>query len=495
MEARRIQQATAQEARPVYTDGAAEMSPFGAEFHALIQSLIGGAGANPMLDLSLIPTATLAAPVEAKAEVVEEEPVEQEVEEEIEADVEAEVMTEGEEESASPEELIVAVETAAAAVAPVKAEVVEAVAEVVEVAEELATLKTDYTPQTLTPAAVDAVEVQPLLVQQQALNQEQVVKQAAPQQVVAAQQTELAKNEGPERQTLAQLAPEQLLPEAPVEAKPVEGPKVETKAPLSPFIRALNGDAGPEAAAALTDAASPQLAMTDGVAQSAQQSIHKNATGMAGAQTTLAELQLRSQSALAGSAESLTQSGNGKGSAEGIALLQAQTERGGASKGKAAATGLPRSDQEKILQQIREVMKKATMSADGNTMVVRLDPPELGNITVRVTQRDGQVFARVIPENPDVEQMLRQRAGEVTQALAAVGLKADHVQLSIGRERSESETFRFQEQHGSGGGNQTGEQGSSSSGSERGDRSDTSPRNKGPKSGLAADTAEVGWVA
>lgn len=440
-----------------------------------------------MLDLSMLPTATLAAPVEAKAEVVEEEPVEQEVEEEI----EAEVTTDGEEESASPEEVIVAVETAAAAVA-VKSEVVEEVAPVTE--QELVAAKTTYVPQALTPEAVDAVEVQPLVVQQQALTQEQVIKQAAPQQVVAAQQTELAKTDT-ERQTLAQLAPEQVLAETPVAAKPVEGPKVETKAPLSPFIRALNTDAEPEPAAALADAASPQLAMTDGVTESAKQSVHKNATGMAGAPTTLAELQLRSHSALAGSAESLTQGAGGKGSAEGIALLQAQTERGAASKGKGAATGLPRSDQEKILQQIRDVMKKATMSADGNTMVVRLDPPELGNITVRVTQRDGQVFARVIPENADVEQLLRQRAGEVTQALAAVGLKTDHVQLSIGRERSESETFRFQEQHGSGGGNQTGEQGSSSSGSERGDRPDTSPRNKGPKSGLAADTAEVGWVA
>ncbi len=487
MEARRIQQATAQEARPVYTDGAAEMSPFGAEFHALIQSLVGG-GANPMLDLNLIPVAPVAAPAKARAEVVEEQPVEQEVEEEVEADVTAD----SEEESARPEDTVIAAEAAAAA--PVKVEVVDEVAPVVE---EQVVAKTDYIPKPITPEAVDAAEVQPLLVQQQqALTQEQVIRQAAPQQQLVAAQAEAQETVDSERSTLADSAPLQPQLAATPTEKPVETTKVEPKAPLSPFIAARTAEADVDPAAALADAASPQLATTEGVTESAQQSIHKSATGIAGASTstTLAELQLRSQSALAGSSENQLQLGNSKGSAEGIALMQAQTERGAAPKGKGAATGLPRSDQEKILQQIRDVMKKATMSADGNTMVVRLDPPELGQVTVRVTQRDGQVFARVIPENPDVEQLLRQRAGEVTQALAAVGLKTDHVQLSIGRERSESETFRFQEQHGSGGGNQTGGQGSSSSGSERGS-SDTVPRNKGPKSGLAADTAEVGWVA
>ena len=507
MEARRINQATVQDARPMVSDTGSESSSFGAQFHALIQSLVGGTGSNPLLaNLDLIPAATLAAPVEAKPEISVEDEVEAEVEEEI----EAEVTAEGEDDTAETEEALVAAQVIAANAAPVQSEESAPLYEIAVEEQAPVLVMNEAVPEAElveTESGVEEQALKQLLVPQQQQQQQQTVTRETGVKTVAEQVTqveaEVANDQARERQTLADVETPAVVAQENADSDAATGPtlpksKNEIQSSQS-NAAARAADSEADLAKVLASSADAQLAPTDGVTQTTQQSLHRATTGVAGAAATMtaAELQLRAQSALAGSSESLGLSSAGKGSVDGVALLQAaQGERGMQVKGKGATTGLPRADQEKILQQIRDVMKKASQSADGNTMVVRLDPPELGNITVKVTQRDGQVFARIIPENADVEQLLRQRANEVTQALAAVGLRVDHVQLSIGRERSESETFRFQEQHGSGGGNQTGEQGGSSSGSEGGNRSaDMLPKGKGPKSGLAADTAEVGWVA
>jgi len=104
---------------------------------------------------------------------------------------------------------------------------------------------------------------------------------------------------------------------------------------------------------------------------------------------------------------------------------------------------LPEKTQAEIIERIQKMMDSATKTRFGSTMVVRLDPPELGAVTVKITQRSDQLFAKVTPENPDVEAVLRARAGEITQILGNTGLKAENIHLSIGGDVSDSEAFAF----------------------------------------------------
>jgi flagellar hook-length control protein FliK len=89
-------------------------------------------------------------------------------------------------------------------------------------------------------------------------------------------------------------------------------------------------------------------------------------------------------------------------------------------------------------------------------MVVRLDPPELGSVTVRLSMRGEQMYARVVPENSEVETVLRERAQEIVQALSNSGVKAENINLTIGRESQEFSSLFYDQnrsaQHQSTGG-------------------------------------------
>ncbi|MBP9837622.1 MAG: flagellar hook-length control protein FliK [Proteobacteria bacterium] len=96
------------------------------------------------------------------------------------------------------------------------------------------------------------------------------------------------------------------------------------------------------------------------------------------------------------------------------------------------------------VEKVKELISQASKSKDNNTLTLKLDPQDLGKITVKVTQRDSQVFARVIPENKEVEQYLREKASELHSVLTSVGFKADQIHISFGGEKSEAESYNFQ---------------------------------------------------
>lgn len=107
--------------------------------------------------------------------------------------------------------------------------------------------------------------------------------------------------------------------------------------------------------------------------------------------------------------------------------------------GKAIST----EKRDEMVEKVKEVLRQAAEKKPGNTLVVRLDPPELGKLTVKVAHRDGQIFARIIPESSEVENMLRTRVTEMSQVLSSFGLHLDDVHVSIGAEHSETEMFQF----------------------------------------------------
>ncbi|MFN8389001.1 MAG: flagellar hook-length control protein FliK [Bdellovibrionota bacterium] len=156
-------------------------------------------------------------------------------------------------------------------------------------------------------------------------------------------------------------------------------------------------------------------------------------------------------------------------------------------------------NQQRIIDQVKDLLKKAVQSRDGNVLMVRLNPPELGELTVKVTQRDNQVYARIIPESKEVESMLRERANDVQQVLVHAGLKPDQVHVAIGTERSESEMFGFNQFLG-GGQNGTPKDGGTGRENGSGNGAANGALTQGAewtltRNGTTEAGAESGWVA
>ena len=96
---------------------------------------------------------------------------------------------------------------------------------------------------------------------------------------------------------------------------------------------------------------------------------------------------------------------------------------------------MPRKQQVRVINKIQEVLEQAIRTRDSNTIVVRLDPPKLGAMTIKLTHRGDELFGKISPDNPEVESLLRARINELVHILTASGIDAQNIHLSIGGEQ------------------------------------------------------------
>ncbi|MCC6952951.1 MAG: flagellar hook-length control protein FliK [Deltaproteobacteria bacterium] len=130
---------------------------------------------------------------------------------------------------------------------------------------------------------------------------------------------------------------------------------------------------------------------------------------------------------------------NGAAGMFGQVEKKAVNAKDSGSLGRAA-----KANQAKMIEQIQKAFESALQSKDGNTLTIKIDPVELGAMTVKVTKRAEQIFARVTAESPEVQEVLRSNVQEVVQALAAAGFKLHNVHVTIGNEILETESFQYQ---------------------------------------------------
>jgi flagellar hook-length control protein FliK len=178
-----------------------------------------------------------------------------------------------------------------------------------------------------------------------------------------------------------------------------------------------------------------------------------------------------------------------------MALNLADAAKKGNSKASSAEkseSNLPGSLQDKIIDKIQKMLESAKMSRQGTSMVVRLDPPELGRVTVKMTHRGDQMFARIIPESSDVEATLRARSAEIVNTLVSSGFKAENVNVSFGSESVAHTPSHFEHMldNRSSDNEQQASQG----------RFNTMPGNSSPEAASAAmsevkSQEQSGWVA
>ncbi|NDC36771.1 MAG: hypothetical protein EBZ48_01830 [Proteobacteria bacterium] len=108
---------------------------------------------------------------------------------------------------------------------------------------------------------------------------------------------------------------------------------------------------------------------------------------------------------------------------------------------------LPASLAARTFERVEQTLKEVARSKDGRTISFLLNPSELGHVKVDVTLREGMLHARLAAENPQVAQLLRDRAQDLQLMLRKLGLDVDKVTVSV---QSESQSFGQLEQHISG---------------------------------------------
>jgi flagellar hook-length control protein FliK len=120
-------------------------------------------------------------------------------------------------------------------------------------------------------------------------------------------------------------------------------------------------------------------------------------------------------------------------SAQSLLALASQNsaEQGQKSDAAKATKPLTRGQTLATLEKVEAVLKKISESKDGSTISLRLDPPSLGTVKADVSLRDGVLHARLTAENPQVLQLLRERASDLQLILRKMGLEVEKVSVSV----------------------------------------------------------------
>lgn len=87
--------------------------------------------------------------------------------------------------------------------------------------------------------------------------------------------------------------------------------------------------------------------------------------------------------------------------------------------------------QAKVLERVADVLKTISSSKDGSSISLRLDPPSLGEVKVDMTYKNGNLFARIIADNKEVENLLKSKAAELQQILRDSGIDANKINVFI----------------------------------------------------------------
>lgn len=119
---------------------------------------------------------------------------------------------------------------------------------------------------------------------------------------------------------------------------------------------------------------------------------------------------------------------------------------------------LPRKDrvllsqgvQLRTMERIEQALKEVERSKDGKSISIRLDPPNLGHVRTDITLNDGVLYARFVPENRDVAQLLKERASELQAILKRAGFDADRVQISVSSDSLNEQSRGNEPRSGSG---------------------------------------------
>ena len=90
---------------------------------------------------------------------------------------------------------------------------------------------------------------------------------------------------------------------------------------------------------------------------------------------------------------------------------------------------------------VLEQVASAIVSAVGgsNRLVVRLHPPDLGTVTVKVTRADGKVSVAIETTDSNVQSILARGAGDLRDSLKAQGVNINRFDVTNGENKGEKD--------------------------------------------------------
>jgi len=97
------------------------------------------------------------------------------------------------------------------------------------------------------------------------------------------------------------------------------------------------------------------------------------------------------------------------------------------------ASPAPASVAKQISAQLPHLLSKA----EKQTVELRLDPPELGRVTIHLTTHDQQVTAQVVAERVQTVDLMRQHADMLTATLARAGFSQADLSFQQGQDNSQ----------------------------------------------------------
>ena len=102
------------------------------------------------------------------------------------------------------------------------------------------------------------------------------------------------------------------------------------------------------------------------------------------------------------------------------------------------------------------------VSRGGTSQVtVRLDPPDLGEVTVRLVSDNRVLSGEIIVQNRQVHELVQGRIAELRESLSSQGVQVDQIQVSVdgrGAAGTQRDTNPFNFREDAGGDRPDGEQ-------------------------------------
>ena len=114
------------------------------------------------------------------------------------------------------------------------------------------------------------------------------------------------------------------------------------------------------------------------------------------------------------------------------------------NKTESMLSGLSNKTRDAVVGKIQEMIENTNKTRVSQSMVIRLDPPQLGEVTLKITQKEDKIFARIIPESKEIEALLRGKSEEIRNILANSGIKTENINLSFGFDNFEREANSFE---------------------------------------------------
>ncbi len=94
-----------------------------------------------------------------------------------------------------------------------------------------------------------------------------------------------------------------------------------------------------------------------------------------------------------------------------------------------------------VANQIAAQLPQLLTKADTQTLELRLDPPELGRVTIHIKAQDQQIIAQVVADRPDTVDLMRRHADMLTSTLARAGFAQADLSFQQGQGQGQKEEF------------------------------------------------------